>query len=81
MILDSAGMIYLTYDKLNKLFQQGPRPRLIGTVAIAQNPGLRDLLNQAVGPYSGFIFVGYDARGFPMRVKYFDDARLHPARL
>jgi len=72
----AAEMLNLTYESLNQRFSEGTDPSVVGLMAVAQNPGLRLQHNHAVWPNTGLVFIGYDANGFPMRLKYFDEARI-----
>jgi hypothetical protein len=54
------------------------RPECIGMLIELENHALARHRNDAHWSEVGFTFIGYSVRGLPMRVSYFDGARLLP---
>lgn len=63
-------------QELNARFVSGENSQAIGMVIEVQNEALRHFRNEAVWPRSGFVYIGRNGRGDPVRVSYFDGARL-----
>ncbi len=67
-------MIVNTRDFLNQRFAEGEQTKVIGMFVTAENEYLKKFRNQAIWPYSKFIYVGKNSRGDHLRVYYFDNA-------
>lgn len=65
-----------TRDFFNDRFVAGHNPEIIGMMVEAENEALKTKHTQAVWPYSGMVFIGYNQRGDHVRVYYFDGAHI-----
>ncbi|GJL82179.1 MAG: hypothetical protein DHS20C01_18130 [marine bacterium B5-7] len=72
----AVRLINEVYDHLDIRFKKGSDPSIIGMIAAAENPMFNREHNEAIWPRSGFVFVGYNARGQQVRVRYFSGARI-----
>jgi len=63
-------------EALNARFTSGENTQAIGMVIEVQNEALRQFRTEAVWPRSGFVYIGRNGRGDPVRVSYFDGARI-----
>ena len=63
-------------QELNTRFVKGETPQIIGMVIEVQNEALQQFRTEAVWPRSGFVYIGRNGRGDPVRVSYFDGARI-----
>ena len=71
-----AVLIVAARDFLNERFINKMTTDVIGMFAVIENERIKKKRNQAVWPYSKFIFVGKNSRGDHLRVFYFDGARI-----
>lgn len=53
-----------------------PRPEALGMLLEIENAKIATAYRRAVEPGFEAVFIGYSPRGLPLRVSYFDDARL-----
>lgn len=65
----------MTRDYLESI-HQSINPRCLGIIATIENEGLNKTLRQAVYPISKLALIGYSKRGYPVRVYYFDEAKI-----
>lgn len=69
-------LLLATRQALNARFISGENTQAIGMVIEVQNDALRQFRTEAVWPRSGFVYIGRNGRGDPVRVSYFDGARI-----
>lgn len=55
-----------------------PRPESLGLLLEVENAKIAAAYRRAVEPGFDAVFIGYSPRGLPLRVSYFDNARLLP---
>lgn len=55
-----------------------PRPESLGMLLEIENAKIAAAYRRAVEPGFDAVFIGYSPRGLPLRVSYFDNARLLP---
>lgn len=65
----------MTRDYL-ELIHQNINPMCLGIIAEIENEGLKQTLRQAVYPQSKLALIGYSKRGNPIRVYYFQGAKI-----
>lgn len=53
-----------------------PRPESLGMLLEIENAKIAAAYRRAVEPGFDAVFIGYSPKGLPLRVSYFDDARL-----
>lgn len=58
-------------------FKEGHNPKIIGLFLEVENAALKQARNQAVWPTTGFVYLGQNARGDHLRVRYFEGARIN----
>ncbi len=71
-----AVLIVTARDFLNERFISKINTDVIGMFVVSENERINRKRNQAIWPYSEFIFVGKNDRGDHLRVFYFDGARI-----
>lgn len=69
-------MLLATQKELNSRFVAGENPQVLGMIIETQNSILRQHRTRAVWSETGFIYIGRNERSEPVRVFYFDDARI-----
>jgi hypothetical protein len=80
--LCSTGLVWKilheSYRLLNKRFQCGDDPGVLGLYAEMENPSIMRCRNEAIWQEDGmnFVFIGKTQDGRHMRVWYFDGARV-----
>jgi hypothetical protein len=72
--LMATGLILHTRDHLEDAFTKGQQRENIGMIVEVENEFLKQHRNQAVWPYSKFVYIGKNGRGDHVRVYYFDGA-------
>ncbi|MBX3015409.1 MAG: hypothetical protein KF832_28070 [Caldilineaceae bacterium] len=72
----ASQLLLATQQELNARFGGGENPQVIGMVVEVQNEALRQFRTEAIWPHSGFVYIGRNGRGDPVRVAYFDGARI-----
>ena len=69
-------LLVATRRELNARFVAGENPQIIGMMLEVQNEALQQFRTEAVWPRTGFVYIGRNQRGDPVRVSYFDGARI-----
>ncbi|MCA9264557.1 MAG: hypothetical protein KDA60_11935 [Planctomycetales bacterium] len=74
----AKDMFLASYDALNRRFQAGYDPVVLGLFLELQNASLARHLNYAVWKMDGMnaVYIGKNKHGLPCRVWYFDGARV-----
>lgn len=72
----ATTLLNITRVHLNEEFVKGDNTRCIGMLLEVENEMLKNYWNQAVWPYTGFVYIGKNNRGDHVRINYFDGARI-----
>lgn len=72
----ATSLLNFTRENLNEAFVKGVNTRCIGMLVEVENEMLKNYWNQAVWPYTGFVYIGKNQRGDHVRVYYFEGARI-----
>lgn len=70
----AAELTLATTNHLEEQFVAGRDRRGAGVLMEVENPMLKAHRNQAIWPYTRFAFIGENARGNHVRVRYFPEA-------
>jgi len=74
----AAQLLFRNQELLERRFVSGEDTRAPGMIFEVENEFLMRSLNTAVWPRSGFTFIGDNALGAHIRVRYFEGARVPP---
>jgi uncharacterized protein (DUF488 family) len=72
----ATSLLNFTRENMNEAFVKGVNTRCIGMLVEVENEMLKNYWNQAVWPYTGFVYIGKNNRGDHVRINYFDGARI-----
>lgn len=70
------GLIHKLIETLESRFVSGEYQECIGVLFELENDALKKARNEAIWPTTGFVYVGNNARGDHVRVRYFKGARI-----
>ncbi|MFZ5562526.1 MAG: hypothetical protein ACOZBW_00625 [Thermodesulfobacteriota bacterium] len=70
----ATNILLHTRDFLENAFIKKDLTKCIGMFMEVENEALQKLRNQAVWPYSGFVYIGKNEKGYHLRVYYFKGA-------
>jgi len=70
----ATNLVLHTRDFLEAAFVKKDLTKCIGMFMEVENEHLQKLRNQAIWPYSGFIYIGKNEKGHHLRVYYFKGA-------
>lgn len=69
-------MLLATQEEFNARFVAGENLQILGMIIETQSTPLRQHRTRAVWSETGFTYIGRNERSEPVRVFYFDDARI-----
>jgi len=72
----SVRLTTIGWEYFNKRFNDGLEKKFIGVITVVQNPNLVKYMTQAIWPYSNYVYIGSEPNGNPIRVWYFDNAKI-----
>lgn len=73
-----STLMVKTRDHLESIHKTDPPPagECVGLITIVENQRLQKYRNEAVWPASGMVYIGNTPKGFPIRIYYFQGARI-----
>ena len=72
----AAELLLRTRKFLNEVTNPNDGDACKGVIVESENPIINQAKNEAIWPYSGMIYIGKNKKGSPVRIHYFDDARV-----
>lgn len=72
-LVDKLGV--LTIAHFERLFAKG-ETSCIGMITLIENEAYKSNRREAIWPSTGFVYIGDSSAGHPIRVRYFDKAKV-----
>lgn len=72
----SVRLTTIAWEYFNKRFNEGLETKYIGVITVVQNANLIKYMTQAIWPHSNYVYIGNEPNGNPIRVWYFDNAKI-----
>jgi len=74
----TSKLLVSTRDFLESIHGEEDTGRAIGLITLVENQRLKDNRNEAIWPASKMVYIGNSKEGHPIRVYYFEGARILP---